>query len=154
MNTPYSKIKYNRNDLFRVWLIRKLPWWLMISLVIIFIAWQLSGALIGPTLNFDDSIYLNSFNNTDKNGVINVSGVAQRVAFVYLNGEEESIFADNSFSYKLYPSPGYHIIDIKVADRYGRSRTYNLEIYNPNLKTDYEIAQIVELVTASVQSPS
>jgi hypothetical protein len=57
-----------------------------------------------------------------------VVGEAKNVSYLSLNGRQ--IFTDESgtFSEKLLLPYGYTIMTLKARDRFGRSRTYTLEL--------------------------
>jgi hypothetical protein len=65
-----------------------------------------------------------------------VSGTAQRISAITLNGNPIFVDEKGSFTQIVSLSPGYGVIEVSVKDRYERTRTVLLHgTYTPNETT-------------------
>ena len=108
---------------------------LFVVVIIGFTAVQLSQLIIGPTITFSDHLYTAGYNQTTDN-IITVSGTTNRVAYFYLNDTETAIQDNGAFDFDLYIPYGDATIDIRIKDRYGRQKTTQLAVHNPNQPLD------------------
>lgn len=89
----------------------------------LFRSWDL---LVGPELIIKSP----TNGEVSKNGIIQVTGEAERIASLYLNGRQ--IFTDEAGAFKetLLLLPGYNIIVVEAKDKFGRQAAERLALIN------------------------
>jgi len=100
------------------------------ALLLLYLYLQAYSLITGPTLLLNSP----ASGETLQESLITVSGTAQHISFLTLNGAP--IYADNAgrFSEQLLLSEGYTIMTILAKDRFGRERSQNIELlYTPHL---------------------
>jgi hypothetical protein len=95
-----------------------------------FTIFQLKALISGPTIDFESAIDTNGYNIVAHN-IFELTGSVERVAYLYLNDQPQPIQTNDTFAYKLYVPTGGSRINVKIADRYGRNKEFDLLIYNP-----------------------
>ena len=110
--------------------------YLLLGLLILgFATFQLQNLVSGPQLSFNPDVDEDGFNTVDHN-IFTLSGEVSKVAFLYINDEERPILSDETFSYDLFLPPGLSTIEVRVADRYGRTNSRSLRVNNPIAQYD------------------
>lgn len=97
---------------------------LFVLCIVILSVFQSKKLLSGPRLVVNQP----QDGETVKNSLTEVSGEAQNISEIRLNGKK--IFVDESgkFDEKVLLSYGYNIISVEVRDRFNRTEQKNLEL--------------------------
>jgi hypothetical protein len=103
-----------------------------ISIIIFFALFVLYAGFEVAKLYRGPSLVINTPNDmsTVDNPLVEVTGTAQRVAYIKINGRQ--IFADTKgyFSDKLLLLPGYNIISIEVNDKFGKAISKEVRMWH------------------------
>ena len=96
---------------------------LLIFSVITYTAWQLRQVVSGPSL----TITTPENHSTPSEPLITVTGHADQIDFLYLNGRQIFTDEDGRFSEKLLALAGYNVLELKGKDKFGRQTTEMVE---------------------------
>ncbi|MDZ7726442.1 MAG: hypothetical protein U5L75_02580 [Candidatus Campbellbacteria bacterium] len=86
--------------------------------------YQSQPLMAGPEIAFSDP------ENGDviKESPIEITGTAERISFIKLNGRQIYINESGVFEEKLPLLPGHNIIELQAEDRFGRVTTKRLNL--------------------------
>ena len=95
-------------------------------IVIIYAYYEAQGALFGPQITISSSV------TEVSDPFIVISGHADRIASLSMNGQAIAVTEDGSFQEPYLLAPGYNRITLDAKDRYARQKREVLEIvYTP-----------------------
>ena len=100
----------------------------MIALIVLFIvgyaAFRSEDLIRGPKIQVTSP----STGETMESENVNISGKAERIATLFMNGRQ--VFTDDkgNFNESLLLAYGYNIIELKAKDKFGRATSRTLEL--------------------------
>jgi len=107
-----------------------LGWFLGVAIVVAcigYILWQSRLLLTGPVITVDATVPTATSDIS-----IEITGVAENIVWITLNGRAILTTATGNFKERIYLENGYTIVQLKAADRYGRTTTQTYPIvYTP-----------------------
>jgi len=118
-------------------------------LVIVVAGWQSRNFVGGPTLELAAGIDQAGFNVVENN-IFDLDGKVAKVAHLYVNQEDRAVLDDNTFNYDLFVPVGFSTIELGVADRYGRTSSQSIRIYNPQIEVSEE--ELVKLADTAIKN--
>jgi len=97
---------------------------IMTAGVVYYAHFQSRELVLGPRISFESP----ESGGVVSESVVTITGSAERIAFIRLNGRQ--IFTDESgvFKEKLPLLPGHNIMELRATDRFGRITTEKLHI--------------------------
>ena len=99
-----------------------------IILAVMFIAsyslYEARNIIAGPIIEIFSPIN----GSTSNTSLIEIKGAARNISSIRLNNREITTDSSGIFSEKTLLSPGYNIITLTVADKFGRSKEEKLEL--------------------------
>lgn len=102
-------------------------------IVLVYALYEGRALLRGPTIDVSPRVMEVS------EPFIDITGKAERIVSLSLNGKEISVTEDGIFEEGYVLAPGYNRIILKAEDRYGKTAERVLEIiYKPNAATSTE----------------
>ena len=89
--------------------------------------YEARGVLYGPVIIISPRVFEAS------DSFIKISGTAERIASLTMNGKPITVTEDGSFDEPYVLVPGYNRIMLEAKDKYGKTATRAIEIvYDPN----------------------
>jgi hypothetical protein len=108
--------------------IKTLAYLSIISLIIFYGYYQTRDIVAGPVLNIDQPLS----GEISRSGLVSVSGHAERISKISLNGNQIYTDREGKFEEVLLLGVGYNIIEVKAEDRFDRQVAERLElVYRP-----------------------
>jgi hypothetical protein len=99
----------------------------LIVLILVYIEFQSRNMLTGPTISLSDS-----YETVQHTGRITLTGMAQNIVKLTLNGKEITTDEQGEFVHTLVLERGYTIMSLYAEDRFGRSTVLTKEfVYVP-----------------------
>lgn len=99
-----------------------------ITLIVVFIAsyslYESRNLIIGPVIE----IFSPLDGSATDTALIEIKGLARNISSISLNDRKITVDNKGIFSEKMLLSPGYNIIKLTVADKFGRSKEKKLEL--------------------------
>lgn len=80
--------------------------------------------LRGPILEIASPVHKQAFSEP----LVDISGSAQNISFIYLNDNQIFVDSSGAFSEKLLLLPGYNIITVRATDKFNREVTRELHV--------------------------
>lgn len=100
---------------------------LIISILILYVAWQGRFLLTGPQVTFTTTPEV-----VQTERIVTLAGTAANIVRITLNGRDISTTPGGYFEEAIILENGYTISTITAFDRYGRSRAYEYRfVYTP-----------------------
>lgn len=97
----------------------------MLGLVIAgYTAYQFQDWWRGPTITIESPENGSAFEKP----LINISGTAQRIAYLSFNGRQIYTNPEGEFAEPLLLSPGYNIITVSARDKFSRTTEKQLQL--------------------------
>ncbi len=98
---------------------------LILALIIVsYTIFQAHKIIIGPQV----TIHTPTNGATVANTLLMVTGTAERVSLLTMNGRSIFIDTNGAFAEKLLLSPGYNTITIEAQDKFGKKITKSLQV--------------------------
>lgn len=100
---------------------------ILIGIFVLYLVWQGRFLLTGPIVTFAQVPEVEQ-----RDRVVVVTGTAENIVRITLNGREISTTRDGYFEEVIVLENGYTVSTITAFDRYGRSRSYeHTFVYTP-----------------------
>jgi hypothetical protein len=90
--------------------------------VVYYASFQSRELLAGPYIAFDSPIN----GEIVSESMVTITGSAERIAFLRLNGRQIFVDENGMFEEKLPLLPGHNIMELRATDRFGRITTEKL----------------------------
>lgn len=100
---------------------------LLVGLILVYIHFQARNILLGPAITLQNDPAVLQSERT-----ITLTGSAQNIVRLALNGREINTTASGAFTQTLVLQEGYTIIELEAQDRFGRTVSLRREyVYAP-----------------------
>ncbi len=107
---------------------------IFICVIVGYASFQFQDWWAGPTVR----IMSPQDGQTMTEPVVEITGTAQRIAYLSLNGRQIYTDPQGEFQEQLVLSPGYNIITLSAEDKFNRTTTKRLQLLLPATSTDLQ----------------
>lgn len=107
---------------------------ILVCVIVGYTSFQFQDWWAGPTVQITSP----QDGQTVAQPVVEITGTAQRIAFLSLNGRQIYTNPQGEFQEQLVLSPGYNIITVSAEDKFNRTTEKQLELLLPATSTDLQ----------------
>ena len=107
-------------------------------IIVIYAFWNGRNLISGSELSISSPKSGESFQKS----LISLRGTAKNISFIKIDAREIFVDKDGNFREDILLMPGYNVLKIEVIDRFGKTKTSVLKLYNLQKSDSVENASI------------